>query len=137
LAVLNRYADQVLSDLFEPIHQSLPLDAILEALFVFAAEDPKMEKGCVFYKMRAGKHRLGPDTLARVQALDAGAVDAFTQYLEARRMAGDWVSTLSAEQGARYLVEQIGLALTQRAAGEDPGMVRDMLKLALSAIKPK
>lgn len=133
-AVLDRYAEEVLSDIFVILSRDAPLADTLAALIRFASEDPRMATGCVFYKMRAGKHRLGPQTLERVNAIDAGAVGAFTAYLEARRDAGDWGGTLPAASVARYLVEQIGLALTQRAAGEDPAQVRDTLTLALSAI---
>jgi AcrR family transcriptional regulator len=134
VAVLDRYADQVLSDIFDILAKNMPVQDTLDALSLFASEDLKMETGCVFYKMRAGKHRLGPKTLARVQAIDTGAVEAFTTYFEARRACGDWTKSLSAPAAARYLVEQIGLALTQRAAGESPAQVRDTLNLALSAI---
>lgn len=133
-AVLDRYAARVLADIFEILGRDPPLDEGLALLVRFASEDPKMETGCVFYKMRAGKHRLGPVTRAQVDALDIGAVAAFTAYLSARQAAGDWAPPPSAEQVARYLVEQIGLALTQRAATEDTKQVRDTLELALSVI---
>jgi len=134
-AVLERYAEQVLSDIFDILAKNMPLPETLDALTRFASDDPKMETGCVFYKMRAGKHRLGPTTRARVQAIDTGAVDAFTAYLEARRSNGDWTNGVPAPTAARYLVEQMGLALTQRAAGEDPAQVSETLKLALAAIQ--
>ena len=135
-AVLDRYADQVLSDLFVPLERNAPLSETLAALIDFASQDPKMETGCVFYKMRSGKHRLGPKTREGVEGIDAAAVQAFETYLDNRRAAGDWKSELSAALAARYLVEQIGLALTQRAAGEEPGQVRASLELALSALCP-
>ncbi|MEM6441955.1 MAG: TetR/AcrR family transcriptional regulator [Pseudomonadota bacterium] len=131
-AALDRYAEQVLSDIFRILDESAPLAPTLEALVRFASEDPRMETGCLFYKMRAGKHRLGPRTLEAVEAVDAGAVEAFAAYLDARRAAGDRGGGLSSRQAARYLVEQIGLALTQRAAGEPTAQVRDTLRLALS-----
>lgn len=134
LAVLDRYSEQVLSDIFEILSRGAPLAETLTALAYFASEDAKMETGCVFYKMRAGKHRLGPRSRERVEALDAGAVDGFAAFLEGRRAAGDWHSDQPAPLVARYLVEQLGLALAQRAAGEDPAQIRATLDLALSAI---
>ncbi len=134
LAVLDRYSEQVLSDIFEILSRGAPLAETLTALAYFASEDAKMETGCVFYKMRAGKHRLGPRSRERVEALDAGAVEGFTAFLEGRRAAGDWQSDQPAPLVARYLVEQLGLALAQRAAGEDPAQIRATLDLALSAI---
>ncbi len=134
-AVLDRYAEQVLVDIFDILARGEPLEETLEALVHFASEDPKMATGCVFYKMRAGKHRLGPMTRERVEEIDAAAVEAFTNYLEARKAGGDWRGDIAPKTAARYLVEQIGLALTQRAAGEAANQVRDTLMLALSAIR--
>jgi hypothetical protein len=51
---------------------------------------------------------------------------------KAARDAGEWPDGLSVEAGAKYLGEQIALAITQRASGEDPGRIREMLTLALS-----
>jgi AcrR family transcriptional regulator len=134
-AVLDRYADRVLASVFDILAKDMPPRETFAALARFAGEDARMETGCVFYKMRAGKHRLGPTTRARVDALNAGAVAAFATYLEARRAAGDWTGPVPPRAAARYLFEQIGLALTQRAAGEDPAQVRETLDLALTAIR--
>lgn len=133
-AVLDRYAARVLSSIFDLLSRTPPLPEALEALIAFASQDPKMETGCVFFKMRAGKHRLGPRTLERVQEIDAAAVQALAAYLDGQRQSGHWDSDHSATIMARYLVEQIGLALMQRASGEDPAQVRDMLVLAFSAL---
>lgn len=133
-AVLDLYAGQVLSEIFGLLDPDRPLSGMLAGLIRFAAEDPKMQTGCVFYKMRAGKHRLGPQTRARVDELDAGAVAGFAAYLGARRAAGDWDGAQTEEAMARYLVEQVGLALMQRAAGEDVAQVRETMVLALSVL---
>ncbi len=131
-AVLDRYAEQVLSDIFVILQAGTGLHQTLDALIDFASDDPRMETGCLFYKMRAGKHRLGPDTLARVEEIDAAARAAYAAFLQAARDAGEWPDGLSVEAGARYLGEQIALAITQRASGEDPARIREMLTLALS-----
>ncbi|MDJ0826323.1 MAG: TetR/AcrR family transcriptional regulator [Rhodobacter sp.] len=134
-AVLDRYAEQVLSDIFKILARDAPVNETLAALIHFASQEPKMATGCVFYKMRAGKHRLGPKTRERVAEIDTAAVQAFEAYLVARSDDGDWDGDQSPAMVARYLVEQIGLALTQRAAGEDPAGIRDTLALALSVIQ--
>ena len=134
-AVLDRYAAKVLSDIFGIISHDTPLDDALGALKHFASADPRMETGCVFFKMRAGRHRLGPKTRELVDAIDAGAVTAFAGYLEARRKASDWQGDLNVSTAARYILEQIGLALTRRASGDDPAQISDMLALAFSAIR--
>lgn len=134
-AVLDRYAEQVLSDIFHILSRKMSLQDTLEALIHFGAQDAKMATGCVFYKMRAGKHRLGPQTLQRINEIDAGAVQAFEAYLENCRETGQWQSDQPAATMARYLVEQIGLALTQRAAGENTAQVEQTMRLALSVFQ--
>lgn len=134
LAVLNSYAEQVLSDIFVIVNGGNRLKDTLVALIDFAAADPRMETGCLFYKMRAGKHRLGPETLARVEEIDASAQSAYTALLQAARDTGELPDTLSVESGATYLGEQLALAITQRASGEDPARIREMMTLALSVL---
>jgi TetR/AcrR family transcriptional regulator, copper-responsive repressor len=131
-AVLDRYADRVLSDMFVLLQSGKGLRETLGALTDFASADPRMETGCLFYKMRAGKHRLGPQTRARVEEIDAAAQTAYAAFLQSCREAGDWPGALPVAAGAKYLGEQIALAITQRASGEDPARIRDMLTLALS-----
>jgi AcrR family transcriptional regulator len=131
-AVLDSYAERVLSSVFAILHGGQGLRGTLAALVDFAVADPRMETGCLFYKMRAGKHRLGPDTRARVEEIDAAAQAAYAAFLQAARDAGDWPDGLSVEAGAKYLGEQLGLAITQRASGEDPARIREMMTLALS-----
>jgi AcrR family transcriptional regulator len=124
-AVLDRYAEQVLSEMFAILQNGAGLRETLDALIDFASDDPRMETGCLFYKMRAGKHRLGPETRARVEEIDAAAQAAYAAFLQAARHAGEWPDGLSVEAGAKYLGEQIALAITQRASGEDPARPRD------------
>ena len=131
-AVLDSYAERVLSSVFAILHGGRGLRDTLDALIDFAAADPRMETGCLFYKMRAGKHRLGPETRARVEEIDAAAQAAYAAFLQAARDAGDWPGGLSVEAGATYLGEQLALAITQRASGEDPARIREMMSLALS-----
>lgn len=131
-AVLDIYAERVLSAVFAILRGGQGLKATLDALVDFASADPRMETGCLFYKMRAGKHRLGPQTRARVEEIDAAAQAAYVAFLQSCRDAGDWPDGLSVEAGARYLGEQLALAITQRASGEDPARIRQMMTLALS-----
>lgn len=132
LAVLDRYAAEVLVDVFAILTSGRGLRSTLDALIDFASADPRMETGCLFYKMRNGKHRLGPETRARVDELDAGARAAYAAFLRAGREAGEWSGEMSDEAAARYLSEQVALALTQRASGEDRDEIRASLALALS-----
>ncbi|MGX9356931.1 TetR/AcrR family transcriptional regulator [Roseobacteraceae bacterium S113] len=132
LATLNHYVDEVLSDIFQLLTHDVPLRETLNKLTEFASTDPKMATGCVFYKMRAGKHRLGPRTLGRINEVEADAVESFASFLDECRASGEWRSDLPSRSMARYLVEQIGLAFTLRAAGAGPDQVRQTMAIALS-----
>ncbi|MEM6610198.1 MAG: TetR/AcrR family transcriptional regulator [Pseudomonadota bacterium] len=134
-AALDRYAEHVLSDIFHTLSKNMPFQDTLDALIAFASQDPKMETGCVFYKMRAGKHRLGPMTRQRIDEIDAAAVAAYGEFLQNRKEIGEWNGDAPIATVARYLVEQIGLALMQRAAGEDPLSIHATLVLAFSVLQ--
>jgi hypothetical protein len=69
-----------------------------------------------------------------VDEIDTAGQAAFAAFLQARRDAGDWPRPLPIEAAAKYLSEQIALAITQRASGEDPARIRDMLGMALSVL---
>jgi AcrR family transcriptional regulator len=133
-AVLDSYAERVLSAVFAILQSGKGLQATLAALIDFASADPRMETGCLFYKMRAGKHRLGPLTRARVDEIDAAAQAAYAAFLQSSRNAGEGLGGLPVAAAARYLGEQLALAITQRASGEDPLRIREMLTLALSVL---
>lgn len=136
-AALDSYAALVLSDVFATLQGGKGLRETLEALIAFASADPRMETGCLFYKMRAGRHRLGPATRARVDEIDAAARAAFAAFLQSRREAGELPGGLEVEAAAHFLSEQIALAITQRASGEDTDRIRSMLTLALSVFLPR
>ncbi|SUZ33326.1 hypothetical protein ROE7235_03095 [Roseibaca ekhonensis] len=73
-----------------------------------------------------------PQTRARVEEIDSAAKTAYAAFLQSRRDSGDWPGAIPVEAGATYLGEQIALAITQRAAGEDRARIREMLGLAFS-----
>lgn len=132
LAVLETYAERVLSDIFNILNGDAGLALTLCSLIDFASSDRRMETGCLFHKMRAVKHRLGPMTRAKVDEIEAAASQACFDFLQASRDSGEWSGSLSLEDGARYLTAQLSLAFTQRSAGEDEKFIRKSLTLALS-----
>lgn len=134
-AVLDRYAEQILPGILGALSNEATLEDTLDTLITFASRDPQMDTGCLFHKLRAGKHRLGPLTRQRVDDIEAAALQAFEAFLSARRDAGDWIGDRSISVTARYLSGQIGFALTQRAAGEDKDRIQETLELALSVLR--
>lgn len=135
-AAIDRYAERVLSQVLGILEAGNGFRATLDALVGFACDDPRMETGCLFHKMRNGKHRLGPLTRARIDEIEAAARGAYERFLARCRDAGDFPADLSVRAGARYLMEQVGLAITQRASGETVRDVRETLVLALSVLGP-
>lgn len=133
-AALDLYAERVLADVFGLLRPDAPLSQALEALADFATDAPRMERGCLFYKMRGGKHRLGPQTRARVEEIDAAALAGYETFLRARRDAGDWSEPPEVAAAAAFLSEQVAWALTQRAAGADKAHIRATLEVATSVL---
>jgi hypothetical protein len=82
--------------------------------------------------MRADRHRLRSQTSQLVEEMDRAAETAYQTFLQDRRGAGESNGAVSTDVAAKYLGEQIALALAQRAAGENAANIRKMLGLALS-----
>ncbi|MEM7076557.1 MAG: TetR/AcrR family transcriptional regulator [Pseudomonadota bacterium] len=133
-AALDHYIEHILPGVFGVFSNGTTFRQTMDALVDYACTHPTTECGCLFYKMRAVRHRLGPRTRERVDEMTTRSRAFFAEFLQSRRKAGDWTSPVSRELAARYLVDQIGFALMQRASGDDPDEVRDTLKLALSAL---
>ena len=133
-AVLELYAGLVLAQMGALLMSEASFAAKLEGLIHFASEDPQMDAGCLFVKMRAVRSRLGERTQAKIADVEASALGLYARFLEEGRERSDWTGSVPIELAARYLHEQIGLALTQRAAGKSRGFVRELFTLALSVL---
>ena len=131
-AALTQYVERILSGTLLVLQGGKGLRETLDTLVDLISTDPRMEAGCLFHKMRADKHRFGRETRARVEEIDAAALAAYAAFLQSCRDAGDALGGVRVATGAKYLGEQIALAMTQRASGEEPTQVREMLGLALS-----
>ena len=71
-----------------------------------------------------------------VEELDRAAQAAYQTFLQDRRgSTGDWYGAVSIDVAAKYLGEQIALALAQRASGENATTIREILSLALSVFR--
>ncbi|MEO0750178.1 MAG: hypothetical protein AAFY25_00080 [Pseudomonadota bacterium] len=134
---LADHAEQALSDVFAILQSGADLSTTLDALIDFACDDPRMKTGCLFYKMRTGKHRLGPKTRARIDEIEAAAVAGYAGFLAARHAAQDWSAPWPVATAAHYISEQIALAFTQRASGVEPARIRTLLVVAFSVFRPQ
>lgn len=128
-AALSIYADKVLGHMLAITQSDDSFTRKLNQLAYLSAEDVLHEHGCLFVKMRAAKAQMGPKTQELIEAMDKMSLDAFSKVLAQARAAGSWPGGISVDVGARYLQAQIGLALDQRARGDDP---KETLALALS-----
>jgi AcrR family transcriptional regulator len=135
LAALEHYAGIVQSQLRDLLSSGQSFADKLEALIAFASEDPRHEHGCLFVKMRAARLHLGPKTQAKVAQIEAGTVELYTRFFRESRESGEWPGRIPPDFAAQYLHAQIGLAVSQRALGTEPVIVRPLLECALSVLR--
>lgn len=134
-AVLERYGQTVLAPVEALLSGPQSYGAKLDALVSFASDDPQMEAGCLFVKMRASRSRFGPQTQARLATMDAHFLGQYDRFLTDAAARGEWRGGVAAELAASYLQEQVALAVSRRAAGKSPEAVRAMLELAVSVLR--
>lgn len=133
-AELTSYAEQVLSEVFVILAHDITLQETVTALIRFACDAPELETGCVFYKIRrqASARPKDPRSSGRDRRVRRQSLHGF---FERCRATGELANKVSASTAAKYLVAQIGLALKQRTAGENPTQIRDTLELALTKLR--
>jgi AcrR family transcriptional regulator len=134
-AALERYVQDLLGPIEVLLAGQADFVAKLEAMLCFAGEDPRLESGCLFVKMRSARSRFGPQTQSRLTAVEARILKGYTQFFAEAEASGEWDGDLAPELAARYLHEQLGLALSQRASGTSAESVRALLTLAISALR--
>ena len=134
-AVLEHYGQTVLASFEALLSSPQNYSTKLDALISFASDDPQMEAGCLFVKMRATRSRFGPQTQALLDSMQAHFHAQFARFLNEAASRGEWRGGIARDLAASYLQEQTGLALTQRAAGKSPAAVRALFELAVSALR--
>lgn len=130
-AALEHYAKCVLGKVLEVLDGEDSFAGKIRKVAYLAAEDDAHESGCLFVKMRTAKNLMGEKTQTLISATESMAVDAYAKLLVEGHETGEWSGNIPVKLGAAYLHAQIGLALDQRARGEDPKAV---LALALSVL---
>lgn len=130
-AALEHYGAKVLGAVLSTLGGEMPFADKIRAVAKLATGDDVHAHGCLFVKMRAGKRQMGPQTQALIEAMEQVALEAYADALNAAHSTGEWSGAIPVDLAARYLQEQIGLALDQRARGEDPA---ETLDLALSVV---
>jgi TetR/AcrR family transcriptional regulator, copper-responsive repressor len=134
-AVLEHYGQTVLVAVDELLSGPQKYGAKLDALIGFASEAPQMEAGCLFVKMRATRSRFGPQTQALLAAKEAHFHARYMRFFTDAAASGEWSGGIATDLAASYLQEQMGLAVSQRAAGKPPEAVRAFLTLSMSVLR--
>lgn len=134
-AVLECYGQTVLVALEELLSGPQSYGAKLDALISFASEAPQMQAGCLFVKMRATRSRFGSQTQALLAAKEAHFQAHYKRFFNDAAGSGEWRGGIATDLAASYLQEQMGLAVSQRAAGKSPETVRSFLALAISVLR--
>lgn len=134
-AVLDQYADEVVARILAILRGGEDFSGKIDALTRFACDEALAGKGCLFVKMSGARHRFGQETIAGIAQIETKMHSAFGSFLRSGRQRGEWHGQLPIPIASRYLVAQIGLALTQMARGEDPAAVKAMLETALSVFR--
>lgn len=135
LAVLDRYAELVLGRLEAMLSSEASVSGMLDTLIHIASDEPQMESGCLFVKMRSARSRFGAQTQARIADIESHLHRLFARLLREGEAGGDRKARVPADLAARYVQEQLGLAMTQRAAGRSRKSVRQLMTLALSVLR--
>ena len=134
-AVLERYRQTVLVPLEALLLGPQTYKSKLDALINFASDDKQMEAGCLFVKMRAARSRFGPQTRALLVATDAHLQANYVRLFNDAASRGEWRGGIETGSAANYLQEQLGLAVSQRAAGKPQDAVRSFFSLAVSVLR--
>ena len=134
-AVLERYGQTVLTSFEALLSSPQNYSTKLDALISFASDDPQMDAGCLFVKMRATRSRFGPQTQALLAAMEAHFQAYYARFFADAAGRGEWRGGISPDLAASYLQEQMALAVNRRAAGKSPEAVRAMLELAISVLR--
>jgi len=134
-AVLERYGQTVLVSVEALLSSPQAYGTKLDALIGFASDDPQMEAGCLFVKMRATRSRFGPKTQALLAAIETHFQAHYARFFTEAAGRGAWRGGIATDLAASYLQEQMALAVSRRAAGKSPEAVRAMLELAISVLR--
>ncbi|MEZ8142273.1 AcrR family transcriptional regulator [Enterovibrio norvegicus FF-33] len=135
-AALNAYLETFLLPKLNELGSKLAFNDVLDDLVEFAIEERcDSPDGCMMVKMNEVKHLLGKSTQSALENAHLQFLGFIEQRVEQARQVGDMSSTMSNQLAAIYIDAQLTAALAQRARGEAPEKVRDVLKVAFSVFK--
>jgi TetR/AcrR family transcriptional repressor of nem operon len=133
-AALGRYEAMAIAPIHALLTSPLPPSASLAKVIAVSTAPSDRPVGCFFTKLRLARARLGEQTQAHLDAMLSTRLDSFAQWFEAAKAAGVAHPTLSAEEAARYLDNQLTAIQVLMATGEPGERVHAQAKLALGVL---
>jgi len=133
-AALAHYAEQVIAPmagLVDPEHSFV--DNTERILNNITAPD-RQHPGCLFVKMRGAHAKLGPQTLARIDAMVAMVESGYGRMVARAKARGEVRDDIDDAFAARYVDTQMSLVLQRVADGADAAEARAIGRLALKAL---
>jgi len=85
--------------------------------------------------MRATRSRFGPQTQALLAATEAHLQANYVRLFNDAASRGEWRGDIETGFAANFLQEQLGLAVSQRAAGKPQDAIRSFFTLAVSVLR--
>jgi AcrR family transcriptional regulator len=133
-SVLGHYHDAVVGPVLAFLSTPRPLTESLEGLVIGMTTPRAYPPGCLFTQMRLLRPGLGPQTLARVDAIEAQRRAAFESLYADALTRGEANPALSARSAAQYLDAQVSMTLLHVGMGHPLEHVRTHARLALSVL---
>jgi AcrR family transcriptional regulator len=134
-AVLSHYLSRFLVPLFDMLSADRPFGEVLSDLLEWMTHPQERPSGCLLVRMRSATDRLGPQTMARVEAVQNEMLDAYRGWFERARRRGEAAQTVDADLAAHYIDTQLTTVLFQMAAGGTPDLVLPQAELAFAALR--
>ncbi|EDM81834.1 transcriptional regulator, TetR family protein [Plesiocystis pacifica SIR-1] len=134
LAALEHYRGLAVVPLLAIIASDEPFAVVLERAVAVMTSDHGTPPGCLFTKMRLSKGRLGPQTLGRLEGIEAERIAAFEAWYRRALERGEADASVAPELAAAYLDKQFTMALVSMALGESVEQIRAQGRLAMRAL---
>ena len=136
-AVLDRYREEVLQPLLDALVLEVPFPDLVGHLVTEMTSERPGPLGCLFTKMRVARSHLGPETQARLVAVEAERLAALAAWFRRALGSGEVDDSVSPGLAARFIDSQLTLLLLQMGAGEPPEDIREQARLAFRVLEAR
>lgn len=133
-AALDAYRAQVIEPMLAGLGAPHPFPTVLDGAIVALTSGRDAPPGCLLTKMRLSLDRLGPDTTAKVRALEALQRDAYEAWFSRAVDEGEANPDLAPAFAARYIDTQFTTILVQMDLGMSGEDIRAQTRLAVQPL---